>query len=235
MEKDVEESCAWKDTAQCEDCVNQGVLHCRWKAADLFLFLTVLMPEFLGPLAGTVLIWVTQGVWWPFVGYLFFIPIFLGLAETRFLCSHCPYYAQKGHVLHCLANHGVPKVWRYHPGPMNRPEKWLMYAFVILLLVLVPGAILGYNIWFFAQNYAEYGNAALIAVISLTALIFVSLIAGGTVMYRYICRTCVNFSCPFNGVDKAHVDAYLIKNPVMCKAWEEKGYRLGDSIKEHNG
>ncbi|MFX1525226.1 MAG: hypothetical protein ACFFCC_17095, partial [Promethearchaeota archaeon] len=38
------------------------------------------------------------------------------------------------------------------------------------------------------------------------------------------CGSCLNFSCPFNHVKKEMVDAFLKKNPVMRKAWEESGY-----------
>jgi hypothetical protein len=38
----------------------------------------------------------------------------------------------------------------------------------------------------------------------------------------------VNFSCPLNDVPKEVVDAYLERNPVMQRAWEESGYRLGE-------
>jgi hypothetical protein len=43
----------------------------------------------------------------------------------------------------------------------------------------------------------------------------------------------VNFSCPFNRVPKDVVDSFLKENPKMRKAWEKKGYRLGQ--KEDSG
>ena len=38
------------------------------------------------------------------------------------------------------------------------------------------------------------------------------------------CPRCVNFSCPLNRAPKKVVDAFLKRNAVMRKAWEEKGY-----------
>jgi len=220
------ESCTWKDERQCRGCINNGALHCRWRGKHLLLFYALCIPPMLGAILGAVLIGLVQGAWWPLIGYILFFPIVLGIAETRFLCSHCPYYAEDGKVLHCLANHGVPKLWRYHPEPMNRLERGLMIALAVVFLVLLQGAILGYDIWFFARNITEYGRMALFAVIALTAVTTVSEFTMAVVMYHQVCSVCVNFSCPFNRVDKIHVDAYLAKNPVMKKAWEDAGYSL---------
>lgn len=220
-------SCTWKAETQCLNCENRVRLNCRWKASDLLLFIVSVMPAMLGCLFGTVLIWVVQGIWWPTVAYISFFPIILGVAETRFLCSHCPYYAQEGRVLHCLANHGLLKIWRYHPEPMNRLEKVLMLILAIFFLIPMPGLIWGYDIWFFSENFSQYGQTTWIAVIGLAVITMFSLLAFAFVMVKHICALCINFSCPFNRVNKPLRDAYLERNPVMRKAWEESGYRLG--------
>lgn len=219
-------SCTWKETAECAGCDNEGRLNCRWKASDLYLFIATVMPAMLCCLFGTVILWIVQGIWWPTIAYVLFFPIGLGVVETRFLCSHCPYYAQEGRVLHCLANHGLLKIWRYHPEPMNRIEKNLMILFGIFFLVFLPGSIFGYDIWFFLNNLNQYGVATLSVIIGLAVVTLSSLFAFGFVMVKFICAACVNFSCPFNRVDKKRRDAYLRKNPVMRKAWEDNGYTL---------
>ncbi len=219
-------SCTWKEPALCAGCENLEHLNCRWKASDLLLFLLSVMPMMLGCLAGTLLIWVVQGIWWPTLAYVLFFPLGLGVAETRFLCSHCPFYAQEGRILHCLANHGLPKIWRYRPEPMSRIEKSLMVLTAIVFLVLMFAAVFGYNVWFFAKNIEQYGQAALVAVIALATVTASAIAAFGFIMVNNICSACVNFSCPFNRVDKKHRDAYLLKNPMMKKAWEESGYRF---------
>ena len=58
-------SCTWKDNAQCGDCENLNRLNCQWKASDLRLFIATVFPNMLGLLAGTLFIWIFQGVWWP--------------------------------------------------------------------------------------------------------------------------------------------------------------------------
>jgi hypothetical protein len=222
----VEKSCTWEDEAQCAGCYNKGNLNCRWKASDLLLFIASVLPAMLGVLAGAIIIGLTQAAWWPMIAYILFFPVVLGIAEMRFLCSHCPYYAQEGRILHCLANHGTPKLWRYHPEPMNKVEKDLLLLLAVLFLLLIPGAVCGYDIWYFAANGAQYGIAALAAAISLAAVVYASLFAFCVVMVKNVCSNCVNFSCPINRVDKKRVDAYLMKNPVMRKAWIAHGYKL---------
>jgi polyferredoxin len=101
-----------------------------------------------------------------------------------------------------------------------------MVALVIVFVLGIPGAVLGYDIWFFARNITQYRNLALVAVIGLAAVAAASLIVGVAVMAKYVCAVCVNFSCPFNRDPKVYVDAYLKQNPVMQRAWEERSYRL---------
>ncbi|NLO63596.1 MAG: hypothetical protein GX099_09265 [Clostridiaceae bacterium] len=225
-------SCTWKEKEQCSTCGIGARLNCRWNASDLWLFIMTVMPAMLGCLFGTVIVWVVQGIWWPTVTYIIFFPIVLGVAETRFLCSHCPFYAQEGRVLHCLANHGLLKIWRYHPEPMNRLEKVLMIILAVFFLLPMPGVIWGYNIWFFFENLSVYGQTLWISVIFLAVMTMFSLLAFAFVMVKYICALCINFSCPFNRVDKQFRDSYLKRNPVMRKAWEESGYRLGQTTEK---
>lgn len=212
-------TCTWRDESECQGCVNRDMLHCRWKARDLFLFYVIATPVMLSVLAGTVLIGMARGAWWPMAGYILFLTVALGLAETRFLCSHCPYYAEEGLVLHCPANHGLLKIWRYHPEPMNRLEKGLMIALVAVFL-------LGYDIYLFAQGINQYGTISLAAVIGLAVVTAAAVVAATSVMQQYVCRACVNFSCLFNRVPKINVDACLMQNLAMRRAWEQKGYRL---------
>jgi hypothetical protein len=146
--------------------------------------------------------WIGLGLW---IG---FMVIFFTAWEIRILCSHCPYYAEKGRTLHCIANYGLPKLWRYHPEPMSRAEKiQLLIGFALLAGLPFPFLIAG-------------GQWALVVVGLLSAAAF------GITLKRDICSACVNFSCPLNSVPKPTVDAYLRRNPVMRAAWEEHGYTL---------
>ena len=65
------------------------------------------------------------------------------------------------------------------------------------------------------------GGQHVLALIALAGLI-----SFGFSLKKHVCTRCVNFSCPANGVPKEIVDAYLRRNPVMRRAWEESGYQL---------
>ena len=110
---------------------------------------------------------------------------------------------------------------------MNRLEKSLMVLLGVVFVFLIPAAIFGYNIWFFSVNLAQYGKSALAAVIGLCVVTMGSLFAFSFVMVKYICALCINFSCPFNRVNKGRRDAYLRRNEVMKRAWEKSGYKIG--------
>ena len=198
--------CTWRPVTECARCSIKGRLKCRFKLGDLLhfvgMFLIFAIPAFVGAILG--------GHGWYLLGWIAFWLVFFELWEIRILCSHCPYYAERGATLHCIANYGSLKVWKYHPEPMNALEKaQLTIGFVILGAYPFPFLILG-------RQY-------LWAVVA----------AWGLVMFfwtlrRYTCSRCVNFSCPLNCVPKEVVDAYLGRNPVMRRAWEEHGYRVGE-------
>jgi membrane protease YdiL (CAAX protease family) len=175
----------------------------------LFLFgvLVVAIPVVIGLiLAGfsiALLVW--------FIYMIFFLQVW----ENRILCSHCPHYASEGRILRCHANYGLFKLWKYNPGPMSRSEQIQMIVGVSIFIGFpFPFLVLGQQ-WFF--------------------LIFASLgaIVLGAILFGWLCLRCVNFSCPFNRVPKDVVDSFLKENPKMRKAWEKKGYRLGQ--KEDSG
>ena len=136
--------------------------------------------------------------------------IFFELWETRILCSHCPYYAERGTTLHCIANYGSLKLWKYRPEPMSSSEKvqlWL--GFAILGGYPFPFMILGRQV--------------LWAIAALWGLVMFF-----WTLREYTCSRCVNFSCPLNTVPKETVDAYLERNPVMRQAWQESGWSIGE-------
>ena len=81
-----------------------------------------------------------QGQWW-FILWIGIIVLYFGGVEIRVMCSHCPHYAENGLTLSCWANHGMPKLWKFKPGPMSFLEK----------VVFLGGfaAVWGYPIIFF--------------------------------------------------------------------------------------
>jgi len=196
--------CTWEPESDCAACENQDKLICRMHTGDLVQFLLLVLNIFIPAVAGMIL--AGYGTW--LVGYAAFWVFFFGFFEIRILCSHCPFYAERGFVLHCPANYGLPKFWRYHPEPMSRLEKGLLLiSFVVLFGYPVPFLVLG----------GQY------------LLLLLTIVAGTVwlvVMLRNVCRRCVNFSCPLNRVPKEVVDSYLRRNDVMRQAWESCGYTL---------
>ena len=198
--------CTWKPAAECADCRIQGILKCRHTWGDLLAFVAMTIPAIIAAIAGMVR--GGFGVW--LYGWLGYALFFFLVWEARILCSHCPYWAREGRTLHCLANHGVIKIWRYHPEPMSRGER---FQFLLGVAILC----------FYPLPFLLIGGEYLLALIT-----FVGVICCAVILRVNTCSRCVNFSCPANAVPKPIVDAYLRRNPVMRRAWEEAGYRLDD-------
>jgi hypothetical protein len=199
--------CMWHPSTECEDCSLPIHLKCRYNPSDLFhflaLFLTAAFPAIFGFFLG--------GYGWAIIGWLFFGIIFFGFWEIRILCSHCPYYAEEGSTLHCIANYGCPKFWKYHPEPISISEK---IQFMIGVSILF-----GYPIAF-----SILGNQLILAFLS-----FWGCIIFFWTLRKFTCSHCVNFSCLLNTVPKKIVDDFLRRNPVMRKAWEEAGWEIGSN------
>jgi len=198
--------CTQLAAEECAGCDLSGSLMCRFETVDLASFLVGFLPFGIAVVAGMIV----GGYGWWLLGWLVIWLLFFFVVEGRVLCSHCPFWAEEGRVLHCHANYGVIKLWRFRPGPMSRLEKLLFgagaavfgaYPFVFMIL----------------------GSQWLLLVIALAA-------AASSILNlrRNVCVRCINFSCPANAVPKSLVDAYLRRNPVMREAWEASGYRLGE-------
>lgn len=176
---------------------------CRYEARDTAHFFMLALPFFVTSIGGVI----QSGYGWWLLGWLAYALFFFFVWEGRVLCSHCPYWAEHGHVLHCHANYGVIKLWKYRPGPMSRSEgvQFLIGALLLLVYPLV---------------FLVVGRAYLLAVIGLVSAASASYLLG-----RNICTRCINFSCPLNGVPKEIVDTYLARNPVMHQAWGKSTHR----------
>jgi hypothetical protein len=179
---------------------------CRFDTGDLVSFLINFLPIAIVAVAGVI----RAGYGWYLLGWLAFSLFFFFVWEARVLCRHCPYWAEEGRVLHCHANHGVIKIWKYEPGPMTTSEQ-VQFLLGALILVAYPMV--------FMLVSGEY---------LLVGICLATVFAGGFNLKRNVCGRCVNFSCPANSVPKPVVDGYLRRNPEMRKAWEATGYRLDD-------
>lgn len=200
--------CTWKPRSKCLDCSIQGELQCRFNKNDLLSFLILFGPFALAAIGGTI----RAGYGWWLLGWLFYALFFFFVWEARVLCRHCPFWAEGDRILHCHANYGVIKIWKYQPGPMSKLEKIQFLAGAFILIA-------------FPFPFMLMGGEFLLGAIAFTVAIsfFYNLI-------RNTCTRCVNFSCPLNKTPKPVIDAYLLRNPEIRAAWESAGYVLNDSL-----
>ena len=197
--------CTWQPTSECQGCSIEGRLMCRFDSKDLVSFLLNCLPSGIVMIAGTIQAGYGRYLWlW--LAYMIF---FFFVWEARILCSHCPMWAESGRVLHCHANYGVLKIWKYRPGPMSKSEQ----------IQFAVGALIGGSPPFV---FLLLGKEYLLALIGLATII-----SAAFNLRKHTCSRCINFSCPANAVPKQIMDAYLERNPDMRAAWEASGYRLG--------
>jgi hypothetical protein len=156
---------------------------CRYEERDTVHFFMMILPFFVTTIAGVI----RSGFGWWLFGWLGYSLFFFFVWEARVLCSHCPFWAAEGRVLHCHANYGVVKLWKNRPEPMSRSEQ-IQFLIGVLLLVLYPLVFM-----IIAQEYLLAGIGT------------VSAVSFGYLLRRNICIRCVNFSCPVNCVDQKPV------------------------------
>lgn len=196
--------CIFNPVFECSGCPLKEKLDCHFSWRKLIRFASAFFFIIVAGSAGLIY----YGFMREFYGFLVllgvFSIIFFEFWEIRILCSHCPFYSEEGKTLHCCANFGSLKVWKYHPGPMSKSEKvQLIIGFLMLVaILLVPPAILVLHAYYLFAAPTVLGLA-----------IF------GYVLRRYHCSTCINFSCPLNTMPKNIIDEFLKRNPVMKKAW----------------
>ncbi|UCG03332.1 MAG: hypothetical protein JSW11_04945 [Candidatus Heimdallarchaeota archaeon] len=217
-------TCTWDTNSECDVCPIHRALDCKWERKHLIRFYLNGLPFFIPTAIGMILTIIWTGNWTGFIIYAAFWMFFFGFFEIYVLCRHCPYYSEEGRILHCLANHGLLKIWKYNPGTMNRWEKaGLLIGLILFLGIPVVTFIFGT----LTLYEAETGIFFVIILSGITFLTFGGTLIFGKNLVTKICPHCVNFSCPLNRVPKEVRDAYLKRNPVMKQAWEKTGYRLG--------
>ena len=181
----------------CEGCEIEGDLLCVHTPADLMdfyvLFIGWAIPFFAGMFIGKF--WIGLAVWFGLA------IVFFGYVEALILCRHCPHYAEKGFLLRCHANWGLPKIPKISRRPLNTLEKvtWLIYV-AVLFLYYIPFFIV-------AEQW-------LLLILTSSALV----VAGWT-LQRTQCNRCYNFSCPINRVPENVRDAFFKNYPEFSAAW----------------
>lgn len=202
------EICIWHSEEECRNCALHKRLFCRPKIKYLFYFGT---PLFIG-IIPIILIVLFASIILAFkliffISWLIYAIFFFNVWETKILCNHCPYFANESQrVLHCVIDKGKYKAGKYDPGPLSLSEKiQLSIGGVLLMAFPIPFLV----IW---QLYV----ALLFYVIALILWIIV--------VQTKVCTDCINFACPLNRVPKEIMKQFMMKNPIIKKAWEKEGY-----------
>ena len=218
--------CTWDEQSDCANCGNNLKLNCKWDKNLLNGFLFIAFPYTIVAFLGIAVTGLLTGVWWPLIAMIAFFPAFFLVLEIRVLCSHCPFYGEDSKILHCLANHGTPKLWRYRPEPLNKLEK-ISFLAGLLFFGGFPLLTQANGIWFLVAHYEAYSLITLLGLIGIACATLLAAITMIACLMIHYCPKCVNFSCPLNKVPKSQVDEYLERNPLMKHAWEQRGYKLG--------
>ncbi len=139
---------------------------------------------------------------WLLIPWVLFIVSYFGFIEIRVMCSHCPHYGEPElRTLKCWANYGSPKLWKYRPGAMSFLEKAVFHAgFIIIFGAPIAVAI-------FQERYI------------LSGIYIVTTGAWKWGLKMLYCSRCINFACPFNGVDTEVRNRFFVKNPVVAREW----------------
>ena len=122
--------CSVQPALNCEDCTIQFRLMCRYGQVDTLPIFMVAIPFFV-TIIGVV---IAAGFGCYLLGWLAYVLFSFIVWEGCVLCSHCPYWTKPSTILRCHANYGVPKIWKYRPGPMNRVEKIQFRVGTVLLI-----------------------------------------------------------------------------------------------------
>lgn len=217
-------TCTCDEESNCIDCEIKGQLNCRYSREAAKTFQVHQIPSMVLSVWGLALLWIMVGMWWPLLLFTAVALFNFGYLEIRCLCSHCPFYASEEGKLKCLALDGMTKRGEYKPGPMTGSDRVLM-TLAVAIIVGTPILAELYMNWFLfmvpADLTMQLGFIGLTLATAMAHWQFFKITGG------FFCSKCVNFSCPLNTVPKHFVDAYLNRNPVMRKAWEDADYVLG--------
>ena len=202
----------------CQNCEIKGNLNCHFKYSQLLKFYLGAFPPILFGGIGIYSYNPTFFLLW----ILMFIAYF-GFIEIRVMCSHCPHYSKtkesitrertrknakkeeiKIGILRCWANYGVPKFWKYHPGPMSFLEKSI-FLFGMILVVVFP-----YIFMVLVKNY------------TFLILYSISVFFSFWLLFHFLCVQCINFACPFNRIKKEIREKFFLKNPIIEDFWKKQ-------------
>lgn len=180
----------------CEGCELRGRLLCVADHRDVLDFFLLFAVVFVPFMAGMII----GRFWLGILAWFGLAAVFFGYVEALVLCRHCPHYGEKGFLLRCHANWGLPKVPKFDPRPLTRAEQivWLLYAGVLAL-------------WY-VPFFVVSGQWLLLLIIS------VALVAAVWTVWRTQCNRCYNLSCPMNRVPADVRDKFYENYPVFDRS-----------------
>jgi hypothetical protein len=219
--------CTLDPKSNCTSCKNNSRIDCKLDKRHTIISMIVIYSFMIISLLGLFYIGRVTGIWWFLIIHIIFIVLFFIVIEPRVTCSHCPYYAEKRPRFNCTGNMITPKIWKFHPEPINKYEKSVTIIGFMFLGIL-PMLSMLYGIWFFHSNGFNIGYPSYLGLIFVLISTILAYVVFISLFLLLFCPRCINFSCYFNKVPKAIVDEYLKKNPVIKTAWEKNGYKLND-------
>jgi len=151
---------------------NVNCLRTEHRVSDFLWFVLLGGTPFLVAclaIANSSLLWMA--------GYMGFMLVF-GVAQVRFLCTHCPYYSQGGKRVHCKSMWGWPRLFKPRLGALSSLDKAMLYLFFLL-----------------AFSFPMYW---LVMQPQFLAIYLVSIVVMVLTLARYECSRCMFFDCPFN-------------------------------------
>lgn len=217
--------CTLDQDSACESCENKHLLDCKLNRKQT-LMTTLVIYSFLTVSAlGLAVVGSITGAWWLLFVFVAFVLVFFFVVEPRITCSHCPYYAEERLRFNCPGNMLTPKIWKFHPEPMNRYEQLgTLVGFIFFGAFPVFSEL--YGIWVLLSQ----GMMLLDLVVFELVIILIATVLLITILYAMfllvVCEKCINFSCQFNKVPKPVKDRYLQTNTVLKEAWEKHGYKF---------
>jgi small-conductance mechanosensitive channel len=217
--------CTLDPNSDCETCGNNKVLDCKLDRRQTVVTTLVIYSFIVVSVVGLYLVGSVTQAWWVLIVFVVFVPLFFVVIEPRITCSHCPYYAEQRLRFNCPGNMLTPKLWKYHPEPMNKYEQ-LGTLIGFIFFGAFPIFVELYGIWVLLAEDLNIMDAPLLEllVIMVATIILISMLYA--VFLFVFCKKCVNFSCQFNQVPKSVADRYIKANPVMREAWEKSGYKF---------
>lgn len=217
--------CTLDPKSNCVSCKNNFKIHCKFNIKHTIISMLVINSFLIISLFSLFYVGLITGEWQMLIIYIIFILLFFILIEPRVTCSHCPYYSERRLRFNCTGNMITPKIWKYHPEPINKYEKAItLFGFIFLGAFPLFSELFG--IWFLYSNDFNFLDNSFFALVLFLISTILTLTIFYTVFLLLYCPRCVNFSCYFNKVPKLIVDEYLKKNPVFRNAWEKNGYKL---------